>query len=139
MLIVLDTNVLVSALLNPFGAPGRVLDLILAEQVRLAYDDRILAEYQRVLERPRFGFDPRHVRQLLDYLIFSGEAVSPLPFSSPEGVPDPADLPFAEVARSAKADALVTGNREHFRFLSDVPVFSPAEFLVFWSEHPKST
>jgi putative PIN family toxin of toxin-antitoxin system len=53
-LLVLDTNVLVSALLSPFGAPGRIWDLVLAREVRLVYDDRILVEYRRVLSREKF-------------------------------------------------------------------------------------
>jgi predicted nucleic acid-binding protein len=45
--------------------------------------------------------------------------------------PDPTDLPFAEVAVSARVDALVTGNRAHFGFLKDhgIDVLSPTEFL----------
>ena len=57
MKVVLDTNVLVSGLLNPDGNPGRVLDLLLAGEITLLVDDRILAEYRAVLARPRFGFD----------------------------------------------------------------------------------
>lgn len=135
MRIVLDTNVLVSGLLNPYGAPGRILDLILAGQVQIAYDDRILAEYQRVLMRPRFGFHPAHVRRLLDYLTFHGEAVSAPPLPITETIPDPADLPFAEVAVYASVDALVTGNSSHFAFLAAPPVLSPPDFLAFWSKH----
>ena len=41
VVITLDTNVVVSAQLNPFGAPGRVWDLVTARQIQLAYDDRI--------------------------------------------------------------------------------------------------
>lgn len=132
MRIVLDTNVLVSALLNPFGSPGRVLDLILAGAVRLVYDDRILAEYRAVLLRPRFGFERHQVQRLLDYLIFTGEGVSAIPLAV--DAPDPADLPFAEVAVSGEADALVTGNPQHFAFVQHPPVLSPSEFLQFWLE-----
>jgi hypothetical protein len=41
--VVLDTNVLVSTLLNSFGVPGRVLDLVLAGELTVTHDDRILA------------------------------------------------------------------------------------------------
>lgn len=132
MRIVLDTNVLVSALLNPFGAPGRVLDLILAGSVRIVYDDRILAEYREVLLRPRFGFEKQHVQRLMEYLIFTGEGVSAAPMAVE--APDLDDLPFAEVAVSGNADALVTGNPGHFSFVHQPPVLSPAEFLQFWLE-----
>lgn len=131
MLIVLDTNVLISGLFNPFGAPGRILDLILAGEVHLAYDDRILAEYREIMLRPRFGFDPFLVRALVEYLAFSGKAVSALPLQA--NPIDPEDLPFAEVAVAARAQVLVTGNPTHFAFLHDLPVLSPGEFLEYWA------
>ena len=52
---VLDTNVLVSGLLSPFGPPGRLVDALLARRLRLAFDDRIELEYREVLARSRFG------------------------------------------------------------------------------------
>ena len=81
MLVVLDTNILVSALLSPFGPPARVLDLALTGEVQLAYDDRLLAEYHEVLARPKFGFTPSDVADLLEYLIVSGEPVTASPYS----------------------------------------------------------
>lgn len=132
MLIVLDSNVLVSGLLNPFEPPGRILDLILVGTVRLAYDDRILVEYREVTRRPRFGFNPTLIKQLIDYLVFSGEPVNAAPLKADP--PHPGDLPFAEVAIAAKARALVTGNAHHFAFLSDPPVLSPVDFLALWAE-----
>ncbi|GAP05206.1 putative toxin-antitoxin system toxin component, PIN family [Anaerolinea thermolimosa] len=128
-----DTNVLVSALLNPFGSPGRVLDLILAGSVRIVYDDRILSEYRDVLSRPRFGFEKRQVQRLMEYLIFTGEGINASPMTV-DDAPDADDLPFAEVAVSGNADALVTGNPGHFSFVHPLPVLSPAEFLQFWLE-----
>ena len=44
--IVLDTNVLISGLLSSKGAPAKILDLILGDQVLVAYDNRILGEYE---------------------------------------------------------------------------------------------
>ncbi|MBN1308985.1 MAG: putative toxin-antitoxin system toxin component, PIN family [Chitinispirillaceae bacterium] len=58
MTAVLDTNVLVSALLNPYGTPSSILNLIIKEKIILAYDVRILCEYEEVLHRPRFDFSP---------------------------------------------------------------------------------
>ena len=81
MIIVLDTNVLVSALLSPFGPAARILDLILAGDVRLAYDDRIMAEYRQVLARPKFSFDPQAVADVLAYMNAEGEAVVARPLS----------------------------------------------------------
>ena len=130
MLIVLDTNVLVSALLSPFGTPARVLDQVLSNVVQLAFDDRILAECSEVLKRPRFGFPANDIRALLNHIQLNGRQI----VAAPAGLrkfPDPGDLPFAEVALSALADVLVTGNVSHFRSLEGrgIPVLTPSEFM----------
>ena len=52
--IVLDTNVLVSGLLSPLNAPGRIIDALQIERIQLAIDDRIFLEYGEVLRRPKF-------------------------------------------------------------------------------------
>lgn len=130
MRIVLDTNVLVSGLLNPDGAPGRLLDLILLGELQVLYDDRILAEYSDALERPQLGFPQELTRAIIGYFRLFGESVTalPLPF---ETLPDSGDNPFAEVAISGEADMLVTGNQRHFAGLEahGVNVLSPDAFL----------
>ena len=130
--IVLDTNVLVSGLLNPYGPPGRLLDLVVTGEVQLIFDDRITGEYAAVLLRPRFNFAPALVRNLLDYFRQTWLLVTGLPLGELAAhAPDPDDLAFAEVAVSGKADVLVTGNSKHFGFLEETKgvVQPPAEFL----------
>ncbi len=131
MLIVLDTNVLVSGLLTPFGGPARVIDQVVSTDLQVAFDDRILAEYEDVLTRPEFGFTKHHVEALIDHIKLNGVQVSARPLN-PQEIPDPSDLPFAEVALTANADFLVSGNAEHFHFLADhrVKVVSPADFIA---------
>lgn len=126
--LVLDTNVLVSALLSPFGAPGRICDLVLARDFRLAYDDRILLEYERVLLRAKFGFDQRRVEAMLAVFVFQ-ENVSSKPW--PLGpLPDPDDAIFLEVAHTVSA-TLVTGNLRHYpeKVCANVVVCAPHEWL----------
>jgi putative PIN family toxin of toxin-antitoxin system len=53
MKVVLDTNVVVSGLLQPKGNPAQVLALALAGAVQVCYGQRLLAEYAEVLARPR--------------------------------------------------------------------------------------
>ena len=76
MNVMLDTNILVSALISSFGPPARILDMVLLGDLRLVYDDRILAEYREVLARPRFGFDLNDVADLLHYLEAEGVVVT---------------------------------------------------------------
>ena len=73
--IVLDTNVLVSAFLNPTGAPAQVLTLLLAGELKLLFDERILAEYAEVLARPRFALDLADVAEVTRQLGADGERV----------------------------------------------------------------
>ena len=129
MRIVVDTNVLVSGLLSPFGPPGTILGLIAAGRLSLCYDPRILAEYGEVLRRPRFSFVEEDVSTLLLQIEAGGELTSPMPL--PVRLPDPLDEPFLEVAADALADYLVTGNVRHFpaRARQGVRVVSPREFV----------
>lgn len=133
MLVVLDTNVLVSALLSPHGPPARTLDLLLMGEVRLVYDDRIMAEYREVLGRPKFGFARADVDDVLLYLEAQGESVIAHPLSV--ALPDPDDAPFLEVAAETGA-LLVTGNRDHYPVSARgaVQMLSPSAFLEAWRE-----
>ena len=132
MRIVLDTNVIVSSLLQPKGKPAQVLALALAGAVQVCHEQRILAEYSEVLARARFRFDPARVREVLSKLELDGLAVEPV--REPLHLPDPDDEPFLAVALAASADYVVTGN------LADYPaakrrgcaVVSPAEFMEAW-------
>ena len=57
MRIVLDTNVLVSGLLTPFGSSGEIVRMVFSGELILCIDARILSEYKEVLNRPKFKFD----------------------------------------------------------------------------------
>ncbi len=132
--VVLDTNVLVSALLNSFGAPGRVLDLVLAGELTVAHDDRIMAEWRQVLRREKFGFPAGDIEVLLGFVESEGISVNP----SPLGIelPDQDDLPFLEVAHAAEA-TLITGNTRHYppEKRQGVVVLDPATFLEQWTSN----
>lgn len=122
--VVLDTNVLVSALLTPSGNPARVLDHILNGAIVLCYDSRIITEYQDVLLRSKFGFNRKTVKEIVDFFIFTGISIVAAPLSI--NFEDEDDKKFFEVADSANA-YLVTGNIKHF---PQKPfLLSPLDFL----------
>ena len=129
MIVVLDTNVLVSGILKPHGKAAAILHLIVDGTVQLAYDLRLLSEYREVLSRPQFGFAKVDVETVLEQFERDGHLVSakPLKFH----LPDPDDEPFIEVALSGKASAILTGNKRHFpkREYEGTRILSPAEFL----------
>jgi uncharacterized protein len=65
MKVVLDTNILVSGLLQSKGNPAQVLELALAGALLVCHDASIVEEYREVLGRPRFKCDPERVREVL--------------------------------------------------------------------------
>lgn len=113
MRIVLDTNVLVSAMLTGGGTPDQVLHLVLQGAVTLLADSRIFAEYDEVTARPAFRFDARERRILLEALERIAEPVVAPPLKL--ALPDPDDRVFVEVAIAGRADVLITGNTRHFQ------------------------
>jgi putative PIN family toxin of toxin-antitoxin system len=126
--LVIDTNVLVAALIQPTGPCGRVLDLVVDGAVEACVDDRILAEYAEVLSRRKFRHPTDLVQTVLDFFRQAGIPIVARPLGVP--LPDPDDLPFLEVAASGRA-ILVTGNRRHFPKTATGPVcvLGPAEYL----------
>jgi len=132
MNIVLDTNVLVSGLLTPFGPSGKIVHLVSSGALVVQYDARILLEYRDVLFRPKFQFDQQSIDIVLDYIRQSGQAICAQQLH--HRLPDPDDEPFLEIAVSGGATGLITGNQKHFpkHLRQDVTVFSPAEFIDFY-------
>jgi putative PIN family toxin of toxin-antitoxin system len=139
MRIVLDTNVLVSGLLTPFGSSGEIVRMVSSGHLAICYDARILAEYRDVLLRPRFQFNKEHVASLLEYIQHFGQAHSSRPLPNP--LPDQDDEPFLEVAIGGKVDCLITGNHAHFppHCLEGVKVFSPTNFLKYYRNSKNDT
>jgi uncharacterized protein len=129
MRIVLDTNVLVSGLLTPFGTCGKIVRMLTSAEIMLCVDARILLEYEEVLRRPKFTIEPQKVDAVMVYVQGAAETYGCEPL--PVALPDEDDSPFLEVALAAGADCLVTGNVRHYpkecRF--EMPVLSPIEFI----------
>jgi len=130
MLVVLDTNVVVSGLMSETGKPGKIIDLALENRFQVAYDDRILSEYEDVLARPELRIQPARARAVIAHIELTGQQIDAISLSS-DGFQDPDDLPFVEVFITANAQALVTGNLRHFSSLVEkgLAVYSPAQFL----------
>jgi putative PIN family toxin of toxin-antitoxin system len=103
---VLDTNVVVSGLLNPHGPSARVLDGVLDGRVRMVYDARILAEYRDVLHRPRLKLKAEDSATFLEGL--RGQMlVNPTAITAIG--PDPNDLIFVEAALASSDKTRLSG------------------------------
>lgn len=124
MNVVLDTNVLVSALWSSDSKPGYIVNAVIAGRFTACYDYRILDEYERVLRRAKFGFLPWEVDYLLEPIVRGGLSVVPEPLID---IPfaDESDRKFLEVARCCDA-VLITGNMKHYP--QDAQIMTVAEF-----------
>ena len=132
MRVVVDTNVLVGALLSPHGPSAVIIGLCLARTLTPLVDDRLLDEYEEVLRRRDFDFDPADVSLLLERWrrVAVATTAAPLPGGT-KGLPDQDDVAFLEVAFSGRAEALITSNLRHYpeRRRHDVVVVTPIDFV----------
>ena len=113
---VIDTNVLVSALLssNDMAATVQVVGRMIAGQIVPIYSREIMNEYEEVLSRKKFKFSQEMVKYILKSIEKYGILVEPRPMEVI--LPDMKDLPFYEVVMEKRKDGayLVTGNLKHF-------------------------
>ena len=130
MRIVLDTNVLISGMLNPSGPPGRIIDFLRTDVLQLVIDDRILAEYIDVIRRDYFlkYFSESDREDIIEYLSKDSHYSSSSVIV--QNMPDEGDAPFLEMAVTENAP-LVTGNVKHYpkQLRKGCIVLSPREFL----------
>lgn len=131
--VVLDTNVLVSALVFRSGSVSRLPTLWQSGALTLLASPHTMAELERVLRYPKFNLAPARIRLLLsDYRPWCEIITVPTP---PPAVPvcrDPTDRPFLELARYAAADALVTGDADLHALAGvfAVPIITPDTLLA---------
>lgn len=134
MRFVADTNVLVSALIFPGGAPEAVYRLALEGRIQLVTSRPLLSELGRVLTE-KFGWDGEHAEEAVAQVVRVAKVVEPRETVSI--VPaDPADDRVLEAAAEADAEAVVSGDR-HLLELGTwrgITILSPAEFLASLQE-----
>jgi putative PIN family toxin of toxin-antitoxin system len=129
-LVVLDTNVIVSAGIKPGSAPATlIMDWVLDGQIQVVTSPWIVEEYREVVRRAKFhryGFPPHWLEFLIDESLRL-----PDPAAWPLRGPDPKDMPFLALANDSGA-WLVTGNLKHFPEIlrGDVKVLSPSDYLA---------
>jgi len=106
--VVLDTNIVVSAMLRTAGLPYSVLSLGLARRLRMCGSEPVLAEYEEVLRRPRFGITDERIAEVMGGIRASSLLVQPT--VAVTAARDPDDNIFLECAQTAEARYLITGN-----------------------------
>ena len=141
MRVVIDTNILVRAMLNPGGSVGPVVDLLRDGSYLFLYSQATLNELIDVLGRPRmvhrYGLAADEVDALCALVIRRGEIVQPS--RAVTACRDPKDNKFLEVAVSGRADVIVTGD-DDLKVLDPfegIPILAPFEFLRLLRQSPE--
>jgi len=127
--VVIDTNIFISALLQPQGFPAEVLVAALAgENVEMCVSADIYSEYEEVIRRPRFKRSEEEITDALRAIREQARWVKPL--QKVRACSDPHDDVFLECAQAARAQFLITGNIKHFpSSWADTRIVTAREFL----------
>jgi len=132
--LVLDTNVLVSAVVKPDGLQRTVLLLAITKPARLYVTEAVLEEYGEVLARPELKIRSGPRRQLLQLIKNHSRIVRVI--RRLRVANDPGDDKFLECADAARADYLVTGNQRDFpKFWKRTKVITSREFINIVAPH----
>ncbi len=129
---VIDTNVIVSALLSHYddAATVQTIKRVISGDIVPIYNDDIINEYLTVLHRSKFNFSESLITETIKVIIDFGISTERL--ESSIVLPDPKDLVFYEVALSVDDSFLVTGNIKHFP--KKPFIVTPAELLRIMNE-----
>ena len=133
MRVVVDTNILVRALIMPHGTVGPVLLRLRQGDYVLLYAQPLLEELVDVLNRPRirqkYRLTDRDIETVIGFILLRGEAV--VPQEQIAACRDPKDDKFLEVAVSGKADVIVSGDEDLLVLhpFAGIPILPPVAFL----------
>ena len=137
MQIVLDTNVVVSAILFG-GKPQEILEAALAGDFRLCISEPMVVELQGVLQRPKFEFNRQIVQSIVSEITLLAEWVTPTKhFELVED--DPADNDVIDCAVEANADFLISGDRHLLQLGTcvNIQIVSPNSFIKILENRPR--
>ncbi len=128
--IVLDTNVVISAILFG-GTPATIIKKIIRGEVQGFTSLFILDEILDVLQRPKFGLTPKQAFSIVEDYQDLCELVGPT--IQVQAVPDdPDDNRILECAQESSAQYIITGDNHllKIRKWEDIPILSASEFLL---------
>lgn len=131
MLVFLDTNILISAALNPLSTPGEAFDKAVTSPNRAVICQQNVEELRRIFEMKL----PAKMRLLDGFLltIESSSEVVPVPdveSTSEADIRDAADRPILRAAIACGADVLVTGDKDFLEANVHVPRIITARTFV---------
>jgi uncharacterized protein len=132
MRVVLDTNVLVSGVAYPASIPGRIVSTWRQGGLDVVLSRYILDETLRVLPRfPQLRMNSGKLRDLVDSFMFLADIVEPDTYEEP-ALRDANDQKVLGTLVAAKADYLITGDKDLLALAEKYPIVTPA---AFWARH----
>jgi putative PIN family toxin of toxin-antitoxin system len=136
MRVILDTNILLSALLSPIGTPAKLLDVWERKIFTLVACDELIAELRGVASRPFFKARLRNsavellAAGLRDFSFFCNDL--------PDGpvASDPKDSYLLAMAEASQADFFVTGDKELLSLKNhkNTKIITPAAMIELLDE-----
>ena len=136
MRVVIDTNILVSALIAPAGKPAAIVDAWLDGKFTLLTCAAHLDELRSTLEKPRVAalIKPHKAGRLVNQIKRFADDVDPLP--RVKRSPDPNDDFLLALSEVGKADYLVTGDKSGLLVLANhqtTHIVSAREFAALFA------
>jgi len=122
--VVIDTNVLVSAILSPNGNPAQIMNLVSYKELQLFYSLDILNEYKKVLAYKKLKILIETQIKIINNISKLGMLIEPMISKMP--LPDETDRIFYDTAHTSEA-YLITGNIKHYP--TEPLIITPARFL----------
>jgi uncharacterized protein len=111
--VVLDTNIIVSALVFGGGLPARALNAWQSRMIEPLVSTETASELLRVLAYPKFKLTAEEREELLgDYLPYATVVNIPIPPPTVPDCRDPFDIQFLQLAKAGKASVIVTGDKD---------------------------
>ena len=130
---VIDTNIIIGAVIKPEGTVGAILRSLRDRGYSILYSEPLLIELADVLNRPRirqkYGLSTQDIETVLALILLRGEAVTTA--RRIDICRDPKDNMILEVAVAGKADVISSGDKDliSLREFEGIPIVVPAEFL----------
>ncbi len=135
MRVVLDVNVLVSAVISAKGSPARIMELWEEERFEVVISLEIIGELGKVIRYPKiqekYHLPEQYVEQFLG--LINNQAIVVKPVRKITQIKsDPTDNSYLECTIAGGAEYIISGDQHLLRLVEyqGIPILSPAEFLT---------
>jgi uncharacterized protein len=129
--IVIDTNVIVSSLIQTGFSNLIIKELFIEQKIQLCVSDELMTEYYDVLSRPKFSkFQDFFIRAEILLAEIESKSIKFIPTIKLQLISDQDDNMILELADECLADFVITGNTTDFTFpaYKQTKILTPKEY-----------